>query len=78
MLACERESRRVLDALRFAMFGTKRIYTHVLVTSAEFGADVFSQIFGHGIWQVIGSVVEIWDPVEDLNRKRLSGDSNQA
>lgn len=38
----------------------------VLVTSAEFGADVLSQIFGHRLRQVIGSVVQIWDPVEDL------------
>lgn len=38
----------------------------VLITSAEFGADVLSEIFRHGFGQVVGSIVQMWNPVEDL------------
>lgn len=38
----------------------------VLVTSAKLGADVLSEILGHDLGQVLGSVVQIRDPVEDL------------
>lgn len=38
----------------------------VLVSSAELGTDVLPQIVGHRFWQLLGGIVQIWDPVEDL------------
>lgn len=38
----------------------------VLVASAKLGADVLPEILGHEVGQVLGSVVQVRDPVEDL------------
>lgn len=38
----------------------------VFVSPLKFGTDVLSEIFWHALWQAVGSVVQIWDPVEDL------------
>lgn len=38
----------------------------VFVSSLKFGTDVLSEILWHGLRKAFGSVVQIWDPVEDL------------
>lgn len=38
----------------------------VLIASAKLGSDVLPEIIGHVLWEAFGSVVQIWDPVEDL------------
>lgn len=38
----------------------------VFVSPLELGTNVLSEIFWHGLRQAFGSIVQIWDPVEDL------------
>lgn len=38
----------------------------VFVSPLKLGTDVLSEIFGHALRQAFGSIVQIWDPVEDL------------
>lgn len=38
----------------------------VFVSPLKLGTDVLSEIFWHALRQAFGSIVQIWDPVEDL------------
>lgn len=38
----------------------------VFVSPLQLGTDVLSEVLGHALRQAFGSIVQIWDPVEDL------------